>query len=229
MSAPRVWRGPGPLLCCVTWLFLAACEWAFPLVREDPSTDGGTDGSGPAFDAEAGADTDAGTAMDAMPDVENLLQNGDFELGCASTWKGYLATLADDTTVRSGTLSCRVCKKADPSPQFYIEPVYNGLSVVTAVSPFSRYRVEAWVRAIDGTPAPSTAFVALQAWNDSFSGTERNAAPETLLDGSAWTLLTTDFIPISDASTRLGAQIGSTTAPDGTCMLVDDVRIYVVK
>lgn len=68
-----------------------------PSIDSANGQEGGQDGSSPHSD---GGSSDAGK--------ENLLSNGDFELGCAG-WSAYFGNISESGTARSGAGSCKFC------------------------------------------------------------------------------------------------------------------------
>jgi hypothetical protein len=109
------------------------------------ASDGAAEASG-AADATALGDADAGlTAVDAaLPDANdagglNLLQNGDFELGCAG-WEASFGSFTESPQAYAGTTACRFCMDTNWEA-FFTQ------SVNVPVQAGESYYAEIWVQA----------------------------------------------------------------------------------
>lgn len=182
--------------------------------RDAGSGDTGADGSG----------LDGGT-RDAAPDAPspvNLAPNPGLETGkpdCAP-WGGYESTLVSESPGRSGALACRVCAKPDV-PFFTIDG-----DVLTAPPIGSRYRAEAWVRAI-GTTKPATVDLHLRTYNTVGGFVDRDQAVSSEIQiGTQWAKLEVEMT-VTKTAERLDVFVaGGPPVGAGTpCFLVDDILV----
>ncbi len=210
-------------------LMLASCGVAgacssFSGDSDTTSPDAGEAGT---LDATEAADrpdpvTDASTA-DVIPplDAANLLENGDFELGCGA-WTGTYASLTEDPVAHSGARSCRVC--ANNTVRFTLSQ-----PLVQPIIPGDRYALEAWVHDAPDAAAPTTP---LQVLLIVVAGGIEVQGPVSTgtAPSPAWQRLTSVITVNGDGGSELVVKVDSDDpgipafAPH--CYLIDDVRLY---
>lgn len=155
------------------------------------STDGATD-----------QPTDPG-ASDAAGAPENVLTNGDFELGCAG-WNVTYGSLAESDVSRSGSRSCRVC-----GIDFYA-------SARITIMPGEQYVAETWIRSAPDAAISGPVKFQIHSGHDDGSMT---TGP---VPSNDWQRVTAVLsVTKSDDHLNVNHHISSS----GECYLVDDVSL----
>jgi hypothetical protein len=187
--------------------------------------------------ADAGADGTA-SADGADAAVASILPNGGFEDGtgggCGATWSAFNALLTRDTTARSGTYSCRVCKHLTSAPDAdaFAQPYsIDSLDAMRGIAYEigQTWQVTAWVRLAPGTASTATSMAVLRV--------ERtNGTPIQFSSPVAATKLTADWQQVGeelqvaqDGGAFLNVYVEADPGNEGDCFLVDDVSVFRTK
>lgn len=191
----------------------------------------GTTGGEAGGDATVGDRADADAGADAAVQEEAGLRknscgallfgtpvpifNGDLELGCASGYTGYQATITESTSVPSnGALACKVC---------FVDGI-NGFLMSATVSrnilPGESYEAVACVRAVPGDDSGVRVFAELTDLNIGKTG-----IPSTMGDGYVPVRVGWD---VPEARSKLTVSVRSYSV-SGACFLVDDFSLSLVR
>jgi hypothetical protein len=177
--------------------------------------DGGADAT-PASDAAPENDSstpDADAASEAG--APNLLENGDFESGCAR-WTASQGSATADTTARSGAGSCRLCFAPDPDSGAMAANLYQ--IVPHTLTSGTRYGATAWVRNAPGTSGASSAYSRIIEHDNTGTAYPSSGTPFTPND----TWQRTDALLDLPAD---GSAIEFAITASGGCILVDDASL----
>jgi hypothetical protein len=166
-------------------------------------------------DASHAASNGTPDASDAAPSLPNLLNNSDFELGCAG-WKTQNTTAIESDVARSGVRSCLVCATAGDAlfEQTVPLPLEAGAELVG----------EVWLRAAPKADASIAAELRLvgTATTDQYGPTATVGAPTT-----QW-VRTSALLPLNRTITAARFDL-HITSPAGSCILVDDAALYQTR
>lgn len=196
---------------------LAACADTSGLTGGEAADAASGDASAEAAAVDGGTGTDASPAPEGGGDAgvpPNLLQNGDFELGCAGWDSVSGAIVTEDTESRSGLRSCRVCTAS---------PFGVGLAqrFVAPVSPGERFAGEIWLRDAPDAAAVDGVSVTLEISDVNGAFVTRSSA-NPLPPSSAWARTTT-LLTVPDGGAKLTFDIELEGA--SRCALIDDARM----
>jgi hypothetical protein len=176
-------------------------------------------------DAAASSDADAATDADAAP-PPNLQPNGGFEIvngsGCGVEWGGFQATRTRVTTPRTGTYACKSCGNHPSDGSYSLSSLNSATNI--QVKPGERYRVEAWVRALDGAVGTQNVrgVIRIYAPGDSTNVVQRIDPPAVPLT-TTWLRLET-ILAITDAG-DFNYYVSSVDGPISSCSLADDIVV----
>jgi hypothetical protein len=200
-----------------------ACSSAYSGTDEPSPAESGTPDAtdGKSVEASDDAAVDVAPSQDASADVENLLSNGGFELGCAG-WVGINATLSQDSTARSGMHSCRVC--ASGTFTFNITQ-----QVPRDVVAGETYAVEAYVHTADDAGTPAAAMAVLIADVAKVGGELQRQSSTASVPRAAWDQISGLLNVNAEAGAMLDVSFLNGDPGDGggrNCFLIDDARLY---
>ncbi|HUS65384.1 MAG TPA: hypothetical protein VMZ28_12615 [Kofleriaceae bacterium] len=157
-----------------------------------------------------------GERPDAAPDRldaggENLLPNGDFEIGLAG-WDtdATNADLFDDGPSHGGERSASVCLRDVPLPDYY----FLFWTELVAVDPGS-YRFTAWARVGEGAGGQLLAGV--------ISGADLYVTSPSVAVGDAWEPVAVE-VTLAEAN-QLTVAIRAAPSGAGDCFVVDDAQL----
>jgi hypothetical protein len=187
-----------------------------------PGEDSGnvvTDANG-TNDATSAPDVDA----DAAP-LPNLQPNGGFETinagACGSEWGVFQGEGTRVSMPRNGTYACRACGNHVSDQNYSLN---DGRSTNIAVLPGQRYRVEAWVRAIDAAGEGQAVRGTIRIYETASAVTVvQRIDPPTIALTQTWTRLET-VLDISKAG-DFNYYVSFDNGPLGSCALIDDVVV----
>ena len=226
-------RAKGGIVAVILGALGACTEFEAGNEANDAGADGGisADDAQEASEADGDAGDEAGDedvrvvtdAGDDAGDPTNLLPSGSFETGVCSGWDGYQSTISTDAVARSGASSCRVCAKPGVSNFGLDDRVRTPIPAVPGT-----YTAEAWVRAIDNTPAPARAFPFLrQAVATPFRAIKNSPGAEVEIT-NAWQRVEAT-LEVTSAEGALNFYIAANPTNAGACFLVDDARLFRTK
>lgn len=199
---------------------------------ESPPTDAGPDADAapsvvvPPAPPPPGQDA----ALDAGDDAlgENVVSNGDFEVGCAG-FSQINATVTEITSSpHGGTRACKVCVAPTGGDAATI-PFYFGATVPIAVHPGETWAAEMWLRA---PGAPSTTLTGYQVYiktRDATNATiETKGADGPVLNGT-WVHAGL-ALDVTKEAGAVGLAVQGNVPPNLVqCIVVDDFSLYRTK
>lgn len=164
----------------------------------------------------APAQSDASVADTGAPS-DNLLENGNFELGCAD-WFGFESRTEDSSDGRNGGKACMVCG----------DPTVDGFGILQKI-PIEKltvgktYFAEVWVRAApsDASVAPDPSAVFYLNGTDPTTYIERKASAPVSADAT-WKRLT---VVITVKAGTVNLEFNVLLHGRATCILVDDAVV----
>jgi len=213
---------------------MAACSVAYSARDEGPGAlaDGGLQEAKvdlPAADGASdpvdGGDPDS-APPDGAPDVvvapTNLLANGDFSEGCASTWRTNAVVVMDDTTARSAPVACRVCGMG-ASGSWSLFQILDLKSSAAGL----KYRADAWLRA-PASGSAATVSCLIEVFDAAHKRVQVSVSPVALMSG-VWSKCSADLtVSAVAAATAKTLEVSIVGSPVGACLLVDDASLALL-
>jgi hypothetical protein len=162
--------------------------------------------------ADAGGGDDSG--------APNIHPRGTFESGVCDSWTAFQGKLAQDTTARTGTGSCRVCTLTTTTDYFTADDLgAAGPAVVGAT-----YRAEGWARSAPGAPNVGAVTFVLRNFTTAggFKALETHGSASRPVDANWQRYETTMTITMAGGTINV---IVSADHRPGACFLIDDVTL----
>lgn len=169
----------------------------------------------------ASNDVPDGGGADAGAGVENLLSNGDFELGCAG-WGANRADLSPITApslVHGGKGACLVCATGTKSELFRAlpTPAPSGAQFVASV----------WLREAPDAAAPPMLTTHLNITTEPGTGLQEGTSTLTPHVDGEWRMASALIdVSVSDGG---GLVLYVTGTDPGNCYIIDDALLYRKK